>query len=206
MNLGGIVLCGGQSCRMGASKATLPFGDETMVTRVLRLLGEVVRPLVVVASVDQELPLLPETVIVARDRGAGRGPLEGLYCGLAALQGRASAAYVSGCDVPLLVPAFVRKLFSLLERNDAVVPRETSHCHPLSAVYRVEVLGPISEMLARDERRVISFFERVATRYVDVDELRDVDPELHSLVNLNNRDDYERALCRAGLGGEKGFG
>ena len=33
----GIVLCGGRSSRMGRAKAWLPFGDELMLPRVLRL-------------------------------------------------------------------------------------------------------------------------------------------------------------------------
>ncbi|MGH9205091.1 MAG: NTP transferase domain-containing protein, partial [Acidimicrobiales bacterium] len=31
IRLGGVVLCGGQSSRMGRSKAWLPFGDELML-------------------------------------------------------------------------------------------------------------------------------------------------------------------------------
>ena len=42
MDVGGVVLCGGQSRRMGQSKAMLPFGGEAMLQRALRLLGEVV--------------------------------------------------------------------------------------------------------------------------------------------------------------------
>jgi molybdopterin-guanine dinucleotide biosynthesis protein A len=67
----GIVLCGGKSTRMGSSKALLPFGSETMLQRVVRLLGKVVSPLVVVAAVEQELPALPRDVIVARDEREG---------------------------------------------------------------------------------------------------------------------------------------
>ena len=36
---GGIVLAGGKSTRMGVPKATLPFGPETMLQRVVRLLA-----------------------------------------------------------------------------------------------------------------------------------------------------------------------
>ncbi len=81
----GIVLCGGKSSRMGTSKALLPFGPETMLQRVVRLLGEIVSPIVVVAALDQELPELPGSVIVTRDENEGRGPLEGLRAGLKAL-------------------------------------------------------------------------------------------------------------------------
>ncbi len=108
MIVGGIVLCGGQSRRMGQPKATLPFGSEIMLTRVLRLLGEAVGPRLVVAAPSQELPALPADVRIVRDRAAGLGPLEGLFCGLSALRPRVDAAYVSGCDVPLLRPQFVR--------------------------------------------------------------------------------------------------
>src|SRR5437763_10445619 len=98
----GIVLCGGQSKRMGKPKAWLPFAGELMLPRVVRLLSEVVRPIVVVAAPDQELPPLPSDVNIVRDEERGRGPLQGLLAGLTALEGRADAAYLSSCDVPFL--------------------------------------------------------------------------------------------------------
>ena len=52
MTVGGIVLCGGRSTRMGVPKATLPFGPETMLQRVVRLLDTVIGPIVVVAARD----------------------------------------------------------------------------------------------------------------------------------------------------------
>src|ERR1700752_3729699 len=102
----GIVLCGGKSTRMGTSKALLPFGPETMLQRVVRLLGTVVSPIVVVAAADQELQPLPAEIVGPRDEREGLGPLEGLRAGLKALPVDIEAAYVTSCDVPLLVPAF----------------------------------------------------------------------------------------------------
>src|SRR4051812_49738323 len=86
--LGGIILCGGRSRRMGRPKAWLPFAGEPMLARVVRLLGEVVHPLVVVAAPGQDLPPLPPDVLAARDPEEGRGPLQGLAAGLEALRGR----------------------------------------------------------------------------------------------------------------------
>ena len=73
IRVGGIVLCGGESRRMGRAKAWLPFGDETMLQRVVRLLTENVHPLVVVAAPGQELPTIPTEVTVVRDTHIGPG-------------------------------------------------------------------------------------------------------------------------------------
>src|SRR5260370_33224394 len=100
--VGGIILCGGQSKRMGRPKAWLPFGGETMLQRVARLLGEVGRPIVVVAAPGQDVPPLPADVIVVRDEERGRGPFQGLAPGLSAPRGRAGAASFASCAVPFV--------------------------------------------------------------------------------------------------------
>src|SRR6185436_20164707 len=133
MNAGGIVLCGGRSTRMGSSKALLPFGSETMLQRVVRLLGTVVSPLVVVAAPEQSLPELPASVTVTRDEQEGRGPLEGLRAGLKALPADVGIAYVTSCDVPLLVPGFVHRMLDLLGDDEIAVVEIDGFPHPLSA-------------------------------------------------------------------------
>ena len=85
MNLGAVVLCGGESRRMGQPKAWLEFGPERLLERVVRLVGTVARPIVVVAAPGQDLPPLPSHVSIVRDEVSGRGPLQGLAAGFAAL-------------------------------------------------------------------------------------------------------------------------
>lgn len=195
---GGIVLCGGKSTRMGSPKALLPFGPETMLQRVVRLLGGVVAPIVVVAAVDQELPALPREVIVTRDERESRGPLEGLRAGLKALPPDVGAAYVTSCDVPLLVPGFVTQMLDLAGGYDVAVMEIDGFTHPLSAVYRRATLPFVDDLLAHDRLRPVFLFEAVKTRRVKPEEMT-ADPDLRTLRNLNTRDDYERALVEAGF-------
>jgi molybdopterin-guanine dinucleotide biosynthesis protein A len=195
--VGGVVLCGGQSSRMGRPKAWLPFGAELMLPRIVRLLGEAVAPLVVVAAPDQPVPPLPLAVEILRDPVTGRGPLQGLAVGLEALRGRADAAFVSSCDVPFLQPAFVRRLIELLGDYAICVPEVGGYCHPLAAVYRIEVAAVAARLLAEDRLRSSSLFEEAATRVVQPEELADVDPTFRSLGNLNSPADYEAALREA---------
>lgn len=194
MTSGGIVLCGGKSTRMGVAKATLPFGPETMLQRVVRLLGTTVSPIAAVAARDQVLPALPHDVIVARDEREAKGPLEGLRAGLAALPATVEAAYATSCDVPLLVPGFVERMLVLLGDHDIAVMEIDGFTHPLSAVYRRSVLPKVEELLAQDRLRPVFLFDAVRTRRVSPAEMREVDPDLRTLRNLNTREDYEAAL------------
>ena len=196
---GGIVLCGGKSTRMGTSKALLPFGPETMLQRVVRLLGTVASPLVVVAAVDQTLPALPADIIVTRDERQGRGPLEGLRAGLRALPEEVPLAYVTSCDVPLLVPAFAGRMIELLGEHDIAVMEIDGFPHPLSAVYRRTTLPHVEALLAKDKLRPVFLYGAVPTRRVLPSEMRSVDPDLDTLRNLNTPEDYQDALARAGL-------
>jgi molybdopterin-guanine dinucleotide biosynthesis protein A len=172
IRVGGIVLCGGQSKRMGKPKAWLPFAGEIMLSRVVRA-----------------------DVPVVRDEEKGHGPLQGLLAGLQALDGHADAAYLSSCDVPFLQPAFVRRLIELLGDRAICVPQIGEHHHPLAAVYRFNVRSDVERLLQEDRLRLFYLFDAVPTRVVDASELADVDPEFQSLRNLNTPEEYEAALA-----------
>jgi molybdopterin-guanine dinucleotide biosynthesis protein A len=182
---------------MGRPKAWLPFAGEIMLARVVRLLHEAVEPVVVVAAPGQDVPPLPAQVTVVRDEEKGRGPLEGLAAGLAALRGHADAAYLSSCDVPFLKPSFVRRLVELIGDCAICVPRVGDYHHPLAAVYRLGVEPVVRRLLAENRLRPFFLFEAVPTRVVEAAELADVDPTFQTLRNLNTPEDYEAAVREA---------
>lgn len=195
MNIGGIVLCGGRSRRMGRPKAWLPFADDFMLSHVARRLGEAAAPVVVVAAAEQAVPPLPVGVAVVRDAEKDRGPLQGLAAGLAALSGRADAVFLSSCDTPFLRPGLVGRLAELLGDHSICVPRAGGYYHPLAAIYRVDVADAVQRLLAAGRPRPVFLFDLVPTRVVQAEELAEVDPDLQSLRNLNTPEEYEAALA-----------
>jgi len=184
---------------MGVPKATLPFGPETMLQRVVGLLRTVVSPIVVVAAREQSLPQLPDDVAVTRDEREQRGPLEGLRAGLKALPNSVEVAYITSCDVPLLEPAFVERMVELLGDHDIAVMEIDGFPHPLSAVYRRDTLRHVEALLEKDKLRPVFLFDTVRTRRVRPEEMNSVDPGLRTLRNLNTPADYLAALKEAGL-------
>jgi len=197
VKLGAVILCGGESRRMGRPKAWLPFGRETMLQRVVRLVGLAagVGPIAVVAAPGQDLPPLPDHVTVVRDNVCGRGPLQGLAAGLAGLPDDVDLVYASATDVPFLRPEWIDCLVALIGDRDLAIPHVGGYHHPLAAVYRRATVSPaIEDLLRLDRLRPVFLMEAVRTRVVEADELRAADPELMTLRNLNSPDDYRAAL------------
>ncbi len=192
--LGAIILCGGQSRRMGEPKLSLPIGDETMLGRTTRVVGEVAHPIVVVSRMDQPLPPLPEGVEIAHDAEEGLGPIAGLASGFARLAGRCEAVVAVSCDHPLLRSELLRKLAELLGEAPAIAPIHEGRSYPLLALYRAEVGAYVEAMLAEHDLRAQNLLERVQARLISSDLLRDVDPDLDSLFNVNDQVSYEQAL------------
>jgi molybdenum cofactor guanylyltransferase len=200
MAVGAVVLCGGQSRRMGRPKAWLPFGREAMLERVVRLAATVTRPIAVVAAPGQELPTLPADVAVVRDVVSGRGPLQGLAAGFVAIGPVVDLVFATSTDVPFLEPAWIMRSAELITGYDLVIPRVDGHDHPLAALYRVSAVLPVMEsLLGEGCPGPVALVEKVKSRIVGAEEMRLVDPELGTLRNLNTPDDYERALRDAGL-------
>jgi len=199
LKVGGIILCGGESSRMNYPKALLPLGTELMLPRVVRIISSVVSPVIVIAAQGQELPELPESVTVYYDREQGAGPLSAIGQGLAALQNQCDAAFVSGCDTPLIHIAFISKIISTLAENQLVMVQEGKWYHPLAAVYRTSLVEPIQHLISLNQRRPIDLAASVDACFLDAEKLRGVDPHLQGLQNINTPKQYFELLRKTGL-------
>src|SRR5262245_31711163 len=135
IRLAGVILCGGRSSRMGRDKAWIEFRGEPLLARTVRLVGESTSSVIVAAGSKQDLPLLPDKVLIVRDDVAFQGPLAGIATAFAALPDSVEAAYVTGCDMPLLQAGWIDFLSSYLDSADIVLPVVQGREHPLAAVY-----------------------------------------------------------------------
>jgi molybdopterin-guanine dinucleotide biosynthesis protein A len=192
-----IIFAGGLGTRLGGvKKALLEVGGRSIVERTL----DVVRPLsaaLIVVDNDDSLAHLPGIRIVP-DVEMRAGVLTALYSGLLAAE--TELCLVVACDMPFLNPALLRWLVEQAAGFDVVLPVVDGQMDPMHAVYRREAcLGAIGRALARGEKRMISYLGDVRVRQVAEAELRQHDPELRSLFNVNTPESLEeaRAMARA---------
>ncbi|MBN1954975.1 MAG: molybdenum cofactor guanylyltransferase [Anaerolineae bacterium] len=185
----GVVLAGGSSRRMGRNKAFLELDGRTLIDVVVERMARVCAEVLVVAG-NAEL-YAGRGVPVVEDRFQGVGVLGGLHAGLAAAAYEVTLAV--GCDMPFVDPALLSAFVGWAEGVDAAVLRRGEWVEPLHAAYRRTCLPAIETAVRSGARRVVSFFPQVRVRYVSVDDLRPIDPELHSFRNVNTPEEWEAA-------------
>jgi molybdopterin-guanine dinucleotide biosynthesis protein A len=189
-----IILVGGRGARMGQPKATLRFGEVTLIERTVFELRRAFDNIVVVAapaSETIELPALGAATIV-HDDNAYQGPVGALLRGLRAA--RHELAFACSCDLPMLRCGVASWLTSLVGDFDAVIPQVGGRLQPLHAVYHRRCAGALDAMLARGERRLSAIADAVNARIVSEAEYRRADPDTLSCFNINTSEDYTHAL------------
>lgn len=183
----GIILVGGQSRRMGQDKAILPVDGVPLYERVLEVLARVFPRVLLVGGREERFRDRDVTVVPDIYPGSALG---GLYTGL--LHAGTERIFVAPCDLPFPNEAIIRHLCSLSEGFDAVVPETGQGMEPIFAVYAKSCLGPMKDLLERDNFRIYDFYPKVRVRYVPNETLRLLDPDGTAFLNLNTPDDILR--------------
>jgi molybdopterin-guanine dinucleotide biosynthesis protein A len=199
--LSALINAGGSSTRMGTPKALLPMppDERPLLAYVVETAAAVVDgPIYVIANHPpvQEIARRLPNVILLSDKEQGKGPLAGLAAGLAFVPGWTLAL---ACDLPLLQGPLLQWLAELCAAQreagydalwDAIVPVVDGRAETLCAAYHRRCLPLIQSMLIEDRLRIRDLLSQVRVRYVEEDELRQVDPTLQSFTNANTPQEW----------------
>jgi molybdenum cofactor guanylyltransferase len=191
---------------MGAPKAALEWHGSTLLRRTAGIIARVVNgPVIVVRAAGQDLPDLPKDAMLVEDPRQGKGPVQGIAAGLSALRGQAEAAFVCSTDLPFLHPAFVRRVLRALDEPDGpdvALPIARGYPQPLAAAYRVSLADAAERLVMQDRLRPAFLFDECRVERLNEAALRQdpmlaaFDPDLDSVVNVNEPTDYEAARAR----------
>jgi molybdopterin-guanine dinucleotide biosynthesis protein A len=192
MTIAAAVIAGGAGKRLGGvSKAFVTVGSGPIAAQQLHILRDVFARVLVVVGDDaggwEDLD-----VELVRDQMRGAGPLGGVHAALAATADCAGVVCVA-CDMPFLSPALLRALRDRDPAADAVAPRLGGRAEPLLARYGRSCLPVIEGELAAGRLALHAVLAAVVTSWIEEPELRALDPQLRSLININTADDLIRA-------------
>jgi molybdenum cofactor guanylyltransferase len=192
-NVGGFVLAGGKSSRMGRDKALLEIDGESLIARATRLVNSVLGEPLVIASTSGYQSLGLKTV---PDDFPGYGPLGGI----------ATALHVStkpwnlviACDLPYLSKPWLEYLIAraLKSEADALVPMNVRGPEPLCAMYHKNAEVRIRTAVEGGMRKVTDSFANLSVEHVEPKEWKAFASGGVLFKNVNSPADYKEAKAR----------
>jgi molybdopterin-guanine dinucleotide biosynthesis protein A len=192
----GVILAGGQATRYGGlPKGLERVGGRRIIDRVVSALRDSTDELLLVANDPAAQGWLPD-VRLASDLLRDLGSIGGIH---AALAHAGTAVIVVAWDMPFVPSGLLARLRALGEHADAAVPESGSRrgLEPLCAYYAPPCLAAIEGALARNDRRVIGFYDQVRVARLPAEEVATFgDPSL-LFLNVNTPDELRLAESHA---------
>ena len=197
INNSAIILAGGRGKRLGyKEKALIPINDKPIIEHTIEILEGVVNEIIVSVRDDGQKQLLEEYTtgrIVVVDKYVDAGPLAGILEGLGAAGGE--YVFVVACDMPFINIGVVEFLFKSAKGHDGALPvGDDGIYEPLHAVYRTgPMLVSTEKSIEQGERFILApIFDLEDMVLIEMDEIRELDPELKTFLNVNTLEDIEK--------------
>ena len=198
----GFLIAGGKSSRMGADKAFLDFGGQTLLDRALTVMGGVCDKVTIVGDPGKFAEYGSSKYDAAKygsvvaDIFPGCGPLAGIHAAL--VHSKAELNLMLAVDMPYVSRELLAFLFATAEDEDnhaiVTVPRTSKGFQPLCAVYRRDFSAAAEQALRAGKYKIDAAFSSVSVRVIEEDELAAAGFSEQSFLNLNTPQDRLAAL------------
>jgi len=214
-NCTGVILAGGENKRMPVLKAFIEVEGKKIIERNLKIMRKLFREIFIVTNQPELYSYLG--VPMFGDVQNIRGPMTGVLTAL--MNSSNKWIFVSACDMPFINPGLIRfmaderhnpvclpilnarqkKDFTVMPRSDiydVVVPVLHHRAEPLFAFYSIRVLNSLEQFILSGKKGIKDFLlnhdKRV--KYISSEEIKNIDPDLRSFINLNAPEDIELYL------------
>jgi molybdopterin-guanine dinucleotide biosynthesis protein A len=194
----GAVLSGGGSTRFGEDKGLVTLSGIPMVAHVVRAVRRVADEVLVAVApgmTSRYSEVLDDDVLVFEDETAGDGPIRGLITSLEGARG--DYVLLSPCDAPLLRSDVCRLVTERAKGRDGASPMIGGYLEPLHACYRRDIcLKAFKDALASGMRKPKDAYGGLDLLVIDEEEIRAVDANLDSFLNVNTQREHDVAVER----------
>ena len=195
-----VIQAGGESRRMGQSKARVPFMGSPLICRLIRRLRCAADEIIITTNEADKLGFLEEEfpdleIKLVPDAFDFRGALPGLYTAIQSARNPYVA--VVACDMVLASASLVvaESLEMAKSGADVVVPVNNHGFEPFHALYRRSgCLPAVRRALDRGERRAQSFFDDPEVKVLEFPQERvlEAEPRGGCFVNANTPEELQR--------------
>jgi molybdenum cofactor guanylyltransferase len=188
MNRTGIILCGGQSKRMGVNKGLLKLGDLTITEHVINALNPICGEIILSVN-NQDFDFLPYRKVI--DKIHGKGPISGFYSSLS--ESNTDENIIISCDTPFITDYFLNLLLSNSNGFEIVLPVYNSWVQAMTGYFKKSILPVIQSQMRKGNFVPINIFEKCNINLLQVNNKNCKDAD-KIFFNINSQEDYQKAI------------
>ena len=194
-----ILLCGGQSRRMGQDKGSMIIQDKPMINHVLSTLNNEINEVVIVLNNKQRIDKYKNfikkqdynfKISFVEDEIKDIGPMSGILTGLKHIS--SNYALVLPCDSPYVTNNLIRNIFNEIELNyQAIVPyhdnkNKLKTSEPLHSIYNKNIIPEIEKLISKDILHIKGLIEKIDTKFILIDDKKLLKKEFRNLNRLTD--------------------
>ena len=177
-----IILCGGQSRRMGRDKGSMIIQDKPMIKHILSTLNHQIDEAIIVLNDKTRIGRYSEfinpeeysyTITFLEDKIKNKGPMPGIMTGLEQI--KSDYALILPCDSPYVSENYIKTIFSEFDENyQAIVPfhdeqNKLKTSEPLHSIYTKNIIPEIEELVNEDVLHIKGLIEKIDVKFVLID-------------------------------------
>ncbi len=186
------ILAGGKSRRMGRDKSFVEFAGAPMIQWVVSAVAQCSGRGIIIANEPGKysrfgLPVYPDII-------PGMGPLSGLHTAFTVTG--ADRVMIAPCDSPLVSPEVIKYILNYPDGGaDAVIPFVEGREQGMLGVYSRGAVDGFEERIASASMMFDEFRLSLNRIFIREDELRTVEPDLRTFLNMNTPGDLQSAAA-----------
>lgn len=199
IRLAGVILAGGRSSRMGASKALARLGGVPLAEHVYRRIAAQTEPVIINANTDRQALSALGIPVVPDGLGGYPGPLAGVLAGMKWAHEQ-TPPFSHILTVAVDTPFFPRDLAARLSAaalrapEQIVVAASGGRVHPTFSIWPAAQRETLQLWLMEpSNRRVMDWIGSQPYQVVNFEMSGDNETMLDPFFNVNNPDDLRRA-------------
>jgi len=185
-----VILAGGYSRRFGKDKTLAEIHGKGLTDFLVDTLYDVSHEVFVVCK-DKQKFNISERYILIKDIYDAQSPLVGIITAMKCASKK--HLFIISADSPFLKVDVVEKLSKYTKKHDIVLPYINGKIYTLCGFYKRKLLPILDNYYKKGMYKLVDIFSGMDVKYLDETVFMDVDPGLHSFININTVEDFEYA-------------
>lgn len=192
-----LILAGGENKRIPLIKGFLEINSRKIIEANIESLLGIFKKVIVSTNSPElffylGLPMVGDVIDY-------RSPMTGIFSALSLPD--VSEVFVTACDMPYINVILIQYMIERWTDDcDAAIPVFEGKPQPLFGIYAKTITKKMEENIRNNRRGLREFLQEINVLYISEQDVRNLDPEGRSFVNINTMEDFHREGSKICLG------